>query len=526
MTDKRGLQVASQNENLQRGLAAAQARKPQEAARWFRQAVEDNPSDIVSSAWLGQALCASGERYEGTRRLLKAGTQLLATGKAEDFSKVIEILGQLQQWGELPLALDLCREAADQQPDNFRVQQMLAVCLGQLNQADEALLACAKAMSLAPVLDPMLSILQASLEADARNYERAQSHLKSILNTSLGYLQAFRAHKELGRTLDALADYDAAFESLTKAGEISPMVPEFQRLSLKLLPAMISANHSSFTKDLLDKWAGKEFADTRSAPVFLIGFYRSGTTLTQAVLDSHPDIFVADESNLLFDVQNEIQRLDTAQGLIADKLARLGAKQIEQLRALYWRQARGRYGEDASSTVFVDKFTMNTIDVGVINVIFPDAKIIFMMRDPRDVCLSCFMQLMVPSPATIHLHNWQTTADFYATVMRWWMHIRDMLTLQFIEVRYEDAVTEFEKTYRAMLGFLGLEWDDSLTRFHERAAGKFIASPSRNQVARPIYATSVNRWKNYGAHFASVQQTLAPFVAAYGYSANIDPVHF
>jgi Sulfotransferase family len=159
------------------------------------------------------------------------------------------------------------------------------------------------------------------------------------------------------------------------------------------------------------------------------------------------------------------------------------------------------------------------VEAGLINVIFPDAKIIFMMRDPRDVCLSCFMQLMVPTPATIHLHGWQSTADFYATVMTWWLHIRDMLTVPYIEIRYEDAVDLFEPTYTRILSFLGLAWEPAMLAFHTRAKKKFIASPSRNQVAQPLYTSSLARWRHYDRYYAPIEKTLAPFIAAFDYPA-------
>ena len=505
------------SDHLQRGIAAAKARNPVEAVQWFRKAVDENPSDCKALAWLGQALCAIGERLEGTARLLQSGETMLEQRLPGEFPKVIEIIMQLQQWNDVSSALSLCRRAAEAEPGNGRVQQLLAVCLGQLNQASDALAACNSAIALIPG-DPMLTVLQASLEADGRKFTDAKNHLEALLKQPLAPLQAFRANKELARALDALGDYEGAFSSLETAGALSGSVPEFQRLNPGLLPAMIAANQEAFDRALLGRWSGTTFDDVRAAPTFLIGFYRAGTTLTQAVLDTHPDVFVADESSLLFEVQRELQRIDPTPGKLADKLGRLEKADISRLRNLYWSQARGRFGIDAERPVFIDKFTMNTVDAGLINFIFPDAKIIFMMRDPRDVCLSCFMQLMVPTPATIHLHNWATTANFYVLVMQWWMHIRELLTLPWIEIRYEDAVSQFEPTFSNILSFLGLSWDPALTKFHERAAQKFIASPSRNQVAQPLYSSSLERWRRYQPHYASIEQALGPFVTEFGYN--------
>lgn len=126
------------------------------------------------------------------------------------------------------------------------------------------------------------------------------------------------------------------------------------------------------------------------------------------------------------------------------------------------------------------------------------------------------MQLMVPSPATVHLLSWQGTADFYAMVMAWWRHIRPQLTMDVIEFHYEDAVIQFEPTFRRVFDALGLAWDDDVKRFHEHAANKHIASPSRTQVAQPLYASSVGRWQHYAVEFAPVTPTLEPYIAAFG----------
>jgi hypothetical protein len=160
---------------------------------------------------------------------------------------------------------------------------------------------------------------------------------------------------------------------------------------------------------------------------------------------------------------------------------------------------------------------MNTVDLGLINCVFPDAKVVFVMRDPRDVCLSCFMQLMVPTPTTVQLLTWEGTAAFYAQVMDWWMYIREQMTLQFIEFRYEDVVADFETTYRKVFDFLGLTWDSAVVDFHQHAARKFIASPSRTQVAQPLYSSSVEKWRYFASDFAPIEAVLAPYLRAFDY---------
>jgi len=216
-------------------------------------------------------------------------------------------------------------------------------------------------------------------------------------------------------------------------------------------------------------------------------------------------------------MQRELHKMDGSTDSVPDKLRKLELHDVLRLRESYWNHVKGRFGDSLGQRRLVDKFTMHTIDLGLINCIFPDAKVVFVMRDPRDVCVSCFMQLMVPTPATAHLLSWQGTADFYALVMAWWMHIRQQMTLDFIEFRYEDAVGQFELTYRGVFDFLGLPWDPAVAKFHEHAQKKVIASPSRNQVVQPLYATSVARWRRYESEFAAVAAKLDPFIRAFGY---------
>lgn len=286
-----------------------------------------------------------------------------------------------------------------------------------------------------------------------------------------------------------------------------------------MIPDLIRRNRDGFTAELMGRWAGHSFPESPRAPVFVMGFYRSGTTLSQEVLDAHPDVFVADEAGLLWAMQQALNRMDPSPASMPEKLARLDHEGVAKLRAAYWAAARGRYGSQIDTPVFVDKYTLNTVDVGLINTVFPDAKVLFVMRDPRDVCLSCVMQLMVPTPSTRHLLTLPETAALYAQVVNWWIAAKEMLTLQVLEFRYEDAVDSFDATFKPIFEFLGLAWDPEVVNFHKRAAGKFIASPSRNQVAQPLYSTSVARWRRYERDVGTVSEVLAPFIEHFRYES-------
>ena len=280
---------------------------------------------------------------------------------------------------------------------------------------------------------------------------------------------------------------------------------------------MLETNKAEFDHELLSRWSTAPFPADQPAPVFLLGFMRTGTTLTQEVLGAHPGVFVADETDLIISVVNELAQLSNGQGSIPEQLRKLDLDGILHLRAFYWNRARALYGDKIGERLLLDKTTMNTIDLGLINCLFPDAKLVFLLRDPRDVCLSCFMQTMIPTPSTVHLLSWQDTASFYAQVMDWWLTVKPRLTMDFIEFRYEDAVFQFEPAFRKVFDFLGLDWDPAVADFHKNVAGKYIASPSFSQVSQPLYSSSVGRWRHYEAEYAAISGWLQPYLNAFGY---------
>ncbi len=505
---------------LQQGMAAFQARRLEEAEQWFRQVLAADPDDIAARSYLGQALCHLGRRLEGTQQLREAATDLLDHARdGLDIGHALEVIQQLQQHDDFPAAFELGQQAVAIAPGEARAWQQLAVAAAMTNRAPQALAACAEALKHAPD-HAMTRVLMGSLEADARQHEAALARLEGELARGLPPREAFRAHKELARVLDRLARYDEVFPHLRASAKLAAELPEYTGQPARQLVGMIQANRLAFDAALMGRFAGSAALAATPAPVFLIGFYRSGTTLTQEVLGAHPDLLVTDEADFVWAMQRELHRLQPGGGGTAAKLRALDEAGIARLRQAYWQRVHGRIGDTLGGRRLVDKFTMNTLDIGLIHTVFPDAQLLFVQRDPRDVCLSAHLQLMVPGPATAHLVSWGGTAAFYDQVMGWWTHIRGALTMPCHEFRYEDLVTDFQGTVTRLLGFLGLPWHEGVTRFHERASGRYITSPSRGQVAQPLYASSVSRWQHYAGEFAEVDALLAPWVRALGYTRH------
>jgi hypothetical protein len=144
--------------------------------------------------------------------------------------------------------------------------------------------------------------------------------------------------------------------------------------------------------------------------------------------------------------------------------------------------------------------------------------IVFALRDPRDVVISCFMQRLPLNAVSVNYLTLEATAKKYAATMRAWLKIRELLRNRWLEVRYEDCVANLEQQARRVLDFLELPWNDQVLNYHRRAQTKHVHSPTYEAVTKPVYASSVGRWRHYEAQLAPVMDVLKPYVEAFGYA--------
>ncbi|AEG01091.1 tetratricopeptide repeat-containing sulfotransferase family protein [Methylomonas methanica] len=520
-TVKKPAAISGISPYLKNGQAAVNARNMTEAVGWFEKAVRENPKDAQAMACYGQALCWIRQHSLGIEYLRKAGALLAkACRKQRDTGQLLLLVEQLQFWNDYPGSLELIKQAVQIKKD-VRGFQLLAHTYSRLNQNQLAFAASLQVLRLAPD-DPVLNLQHAMLEAGRGEYAAAIARLLRILRMeAIGKEQAFRTHKELARIYDKQGEYARVFEHLHAAAALSAGLPEVQKQEPRFVYDLLAAYTAGFDAELLRRWSGAKWREEKRAPAFLIGFFRSGTTLTQEILSTDPNVFISDETDLVVAMKDELNRMSSVKDNVAEQLRLANQDTIQHLRDFYWRLAAQRYGEHAIQGLFIDKTTMNTFDVGLINAVFPDAKVIFMLRDPRDVCLSCYMQVMIPSAATVHLFNWRSTAELYAETMRWWLHVKPLLSVDVMTFRYEDGIADFQGTFRRVFEFLGLAWHQQADQFYKQAGQKFIASPSFGQVSQPLYASSVGRWRYYAAEFDAVDDLLQPYIEAYGYCTDV-----
>jgi tetratricopeptide (TPR) repeat protein len=486
------------------------------AEQAYRQVLELKPNNIEALAGVGQGLCWRHRRAEGRQFLAKAGKLMLRNLDKTEVNILLELAEQLQMWGEIDLALQLSRGAVKKAPTNPAALFGVASCLHRLNHSDLAISALQTLLKILPN-DAGCQILMALLEIDKKQFSQAEQRLEHVLKVEQDNKQLARACLELAKVYDKQKRYSEAFALINKAGQLHSQLPEAVKVDAEFIFAKINTYKNGYDVNLLKRWTTADFADNLPAPVFLIGFLRSGTTLTEQVLSAHPNTITSDENYLLDEVIAQLAQITGIKTNIPDALRQIDINQAKQLRQFYWQRVSEEFTPAALKKCFINKVALNSIEAGFISALFPDAKIIFALRDPRDVCLSCATQSFTTSVATINLLSWQGIAKQYAAVMDLWLSLRDNISATYIELRYEDTVTDFENSFRRVFALLGLDWHPQISHFHEKLTGKYVATPSFSAVAQPLYQTSLARWHGYEDFYKPILPMLQPFIEAFGY---------
>jgi hypothetical protein len=243
-----------------------------------------------------------------------------------------------------------------------------------------------------------------------------------------------------------------------------------------------------------------------SKPVFIVGMPRSGTTLVEQILASHPQVFGAGELTTFADAVVSIGAVETwseafPQGCLTWLPARL-----RQLGARYLAQVE-RLAPDAAR--ITDKMPWNYLHLGLIHLALPDAAIIHVVRNPLDTCVSCFSKLF--AGGNDYSYDLAELGRYYRHYQALMAHWRDVLPPgSVLDVHYEDVVADLEGQARRIVAYCGLEWDARCVAFHQTE--RPVRTASMAEVRRPIYTSSVSRWRRYEALLGPLLAEIAPSV--------------
>ncbi|MFC4995323.1 sulfotransferase family protein [Rubritalea tangerina] len=354
---------------------------------------------------------------------------------------------------------------------------------------------------------PFLQLLFAQLLVRNKQYAEAKSVIDTInteqlptpLQAELHYTRA-SIHDKLNAPTPAFQELRQAKALLLKQQAATPTLAQ-QALTLNRAILPISA---------------KESTPAPNPPVILCGHPRSGTTLIEQVLDSHPSVLSVEEQDCFFSqVATPLHTSQTSPLELAAHLTNLTDSEISAYKNDYLEKLH-RYLPEPNNKRVVDKFPDLSTTLGLYRKVVPEGKMIIALRDPRDVVLSCYFQNLPLNPASAPYLQLKSAAEKYIATIQCWLESKEHFTDGWIETRYEDWVHNTEKEAKRVLSFLELDWDPTVLSFHTRH--KTVSSPTYADVAQPIYTRSIGRWQHYQKQLDPILDTLDPICQQLGYS--------
>ena len=492
-------------------LGVSQMRQQKDALFALRRAAELLPQDGESRSNLVDELINTGNRLRAQGRRADALAALQeAVTRSPTRPDAHVSLGRAQlESRRTQQAADSFRNAINRQPDNVAAHLGLAAVYRVQGMAGEASISCERALALAPQ-NPDALVLLGELSADRGQFAQAQELFERVLTSSPAYAPAYcsiashrrmtrsddrwlrgaqslltrslslsdevQLHYAIGKYFDDVSEYDSAFNHYSQANELSRRFGG-------------AYDEAHFTA-LVDRIVGRHFdalpgASDSEEPVFIIGMPRSGTSLAEQILASHPSVSGAGEVAFWDKAFDRASQADVAS---------------EYLRRLHERAG-------GHALRITDKMPANFLYAGLIHAVFPRARIIHLQRHPLDTCLSIYFQnFFNVSPYANDQNHLAHYYRQYQRVMDHWrieFDDRSQRTSPLLEVPYEGLVTDPEQWTRRMLDFVGLPWDPLCLQFHDNP--RAVITASRWQVRQKINARSVGRWRNYERHLGPLR---------------------
>jgi Tfp pilus assembly protein PilF len=404
-------------------------------------------------------------------------------------------------------------------PRNVETLASLASLAARKGNAQRARKYAERALALDP-RNPNAHVALAIVEVEAREYKPAIERLRAVAeNSSVAGHERSVVLALLGDALDGENATREAFAAYAAANAERRKLYGQRFVGGKSAGEILDEVVAALAESPAARWRAPEPAATRddgpSRHVFLLGFPRSGTTLLEQALESNSEIATLDERDFLAGIAERY--LTNAAGF--ETLSRLDGAVLADHREAYWRRVHAE-GVKLAGKVFVDKHPFHTIKLPLIAKLFPGASVLFAIRDPRDVVLSCFRRQLEVDLLRFELLTLEGAARMYDRFMRLADLCRAKLPLSFFDHRYENLIADFDTTTRAVCAWLDVPWQKSMRDVAANAHSLDAGKASTGQVRRGLYREGVGQWQRYRVELDPMLPSLQPWIARFGYPGS------
>jgi pentatricopeptide repeat protein len=439
------------------------------------------------------SLYASRRRFEDAIEVFK---RMLAKDKHDTFTlaAMAETLVGLQEFDQ---ARDILLSAYEKFPGDAEIAAALSNYYELHKAHDSAYQVTSSFIENLPVgADVPDSIAIAHGKSCQRNDKlaEAQAILKKAIDRDRSTHMARESlHYAYADTLDGLKEFDDAFVNYKLANEVLPRHSDIEY-------------HESVMTDLVDT-LDRSFLDsvavsdkTTALPVFIVGMPRSGTSLVEQIISSHPDAYGAGELTYIWDISDSLCGAENMFNYTKN-LNQLSPERLNEHAENYLNKVVNLSGGEMRVT---DKMPHNFLHLGLIGRLFPNATVIHCQRHPFDTCLSIYFTKFNESHR--YAGKLEDLARFYKKYTALMAHWHNVSSLKIIDVKYKDMIADQKAESAKLIEHIGLEWSDSVLDFHK--SKRVIMTPSFHQASKPIYTSSMYRWKNYRDYVAPLMEVL------------------
>ncbi len=519
-------------DNLQIDTVKLQ-RSPRELARWQdaqQELLRDQPAAAlakyrgllrrfpgVSQLWFELGLAAMGELNLDEAEQAFARAERLAP---RDVTLLLALAQQYQRLRRVDLAGAAFRKAVEAEPDSVPARLSLAAWLERERKLEEAF-GCVEAAREKQPRNPQVLCAYALLLHRQGKVAEAEAVLASVISDPTCELKEKAASRHLlAVILDEVGRYDEALRWLTEskafarqAGDVRKMERDYDAADQQRRSLL-----AGLTPEMLRAWRSEGPAAPAPGQLVLLGGHpRSGTTLLEQILGVHPDIVAFDEAEAFVrEIWHPLAPMPNPRALSASELDQLPASRRARLAGRYLKSLLHELPANSSSKVLLDKNPSPTAALHLWLRLFPKLKVLIALRDPRDVVISCFFQNLALTPTNANFLSLERTVKHYADLMDVWLRMRDLGGFDWLEVRYEDVVEDLATQGRRATEFIGLDWHPQ--QANHREVTRIVFSPTFSDVTKPVHNRAIGRWQRYAAALEPLQEHLAPYCGAFGYS--------